>query len=83
MRILQTACTVHLCFVFTLCFVCRNKLSEFGFFHWMFLSFDQWRAGTLLAVHAAHRRAGINLLERLLQICFSQHLPCLLNNYFG
>lgn len=36
MRILQTACTVHLCFVFTLCFVCRNKLSEFGFFHWMF-----------------------------------------------
>lgn len=27
-------------------------------------------------------RAGINL-ERLLQICFSQHLPCLLINYFG
>lgn len=83
MRILQTACTVHLCFVFTLCFVCRNKLSEFGFFSLDVLSFDQWRAGTLLAVHAAHRRAGINLLERLLQICFSQHLPCLFINYFG
>lgn len=67
MRILQTACTVHLCFVFILCFVCRDELSEFVFPLDVLSSSISGVPAPLLAVHAAHRRAGKNLLERLLQ----------------